>query len=47
MLRLELTRGWRPNALNDGNVRKRILAKAVERANEHLEKAGSIPSPTA
>ncbi|HEV2980647.1 MAG TPA: tyrosine-type recombinase/integrase [Solirubrobacteraceae bacterium] len=45
MLRLELTRGWRPNALNDGNVRKRILAKAVERANEHLEKVGSVPLP--
>jgi hypothetical protein len=26
-------------------VRKRILAKAVERANEHLEKAGSVPLP--
>jgi integrase len=33
------------NALNDGNVRKRILARAVERANERLEAAGSVPLP--
>jgi integrase len=35
----------RGNSLNDGNVRKRILAKAVERANERLEAAGSVPLP--
>ena len=31
--------------LNDGTMRKRILAKAVERANERLEAAGSVPLP--
>jgi Phage integrase family len=31
--------------LNDSNVRNRLLAKAVERANERLEKAKSVPLP--
>lgn len=35
----------RGNALNDGNLRKRILAKAVERANERLEARRSTPLP--
>jgi integrase len=32
-------------ALNQSNVRNRLLAKAVERANERLEAAGSVPLP--
>jgi integrase len=31
--------------LNQSNVRNRLLAKAVERANERLEAAGSVPLP--
>jgi integrase len=31
--------------LNQSNVRNRLLAKAVERANEHLEAAGEPPLP--
>jgi integrase len=35
----------RGNAMNDSNVRNRILAKLIARANERLEKAGSVPLP--
>jgi integrase len=31
--------------MNPSNVRNRILAKAVERANERLEKADATPRP--
>lgn len=31
--------------LNQSNVRNRLLAKTVERANTRLEKAGSVPLP--
>ena len=32
-------------ALNQSNVRNRLLAKAVERANKRLEAGGSVPLP--
>jgi integrase len=35
----------RGNAMNDSNVRNRMLAKAVERANKQLEKRDSVPLP--
>jgi integrase len=35
----------RGNAMNDSNVRTRILDRAVERANKQLEKAGAVPLP--
>lgn len=34
------------NAINDSNVRNRVLAKAVNPANKRPEKAGSVPLPT-